>query len=218
MKKIIVLNYGLGNVRSVSNALQAIGVSSEISRDKQVILQADALIIPGVGAFPQGMSNLAQFGLIEVINQYINFGGPVLGICLGMQLLFERGSEYNISQGLSHLSGSVEIIPVKSEEGRLPHIAWSSINPSELGRKTMFAGLADNKLRFYFVHSYAATQIDTKNLSATVNYLGHEIVAAVQKENVWGTQFHPEKSGPSGLHVLQNFIKHAEKIALNNSR
>lgn len=210
MKKIVVLNYGLGNVRSVSNALRAIGAEAEVTCDEHAIAQADGLIIPGVGAFPHGMANLTESGLIEVIHKYIDSGRPVLGICLGMQLLFERGTEYQMTQGLSLISGSVEIIPVKPEEGRLPHIAWSTIKPTETGHQTMFAGMSDKEMRFYFVHSYAATRVQAQDLSATVDYMGHEIVAAVQKKNVWGTQFHPEKSGPSGLRVLRNFISNAD--------
>lgn len=209
MKKIVILNYGLGNVRSVSNALRAIGTEAEVTSDEHAIAQSDGLIIPGVGAFPHGMANLTESGLIEVIHKYIDSERPVLGICLGMQLLFERGTEYQMTQGLSMICGSVEIIPVKSEEGRLPHIAWSMIKPTEIGRQTMFAGMSDKEMRFYFVHSYAATKVQAQDISATVDYMGHEIVAAVQKKNVWGTQFHPEKSGPSGLWVLRNFIANA---------
>lgn len=209
MKKIVVLNYGLGNVRSVSNALRAIGAEAEVTCDERVIAQADGLIIPGVGAFPQGMANLTGSGLVEVIHKYIDSGRPILGICLGMQLLFERGTEYQMTQGLNLISGSVEIIPVRPEEGRLPHIAWSTIKPTDMGRQTMFAGIPDNELRFYFVHSFSARGVQVLDISATVDYMAHEIVAAVQKNNVWGTQFHPEKSGPSGLRVLRNFILNA---------
>ncbi len=205
MNKVVILNYGLGNVRSVCNALRAIGTEAQVTRDERLIAQADRLIIPGVGAFPHGMANLTELGLIEIINKYIVSGRRVLGICLGMQLLFESGSEYQITPGLSLISGSVQKIPIKTNEGRLPHIAWSSIKSTEIGRQTMFAGLSDEEMRFYFVHSYAATGVFSENLNATVNYMGHEIVAAVQKQNVWGTQFHPEKSGTSGLRVLRNF-------------
>jgi glutamine amidotransferase len=206
MKKILVLGYGLGNVRSVGNALRAIGANADVSHDEQTIMQADGLVVPGVGAFPQGMANLVRSGLVEVIRKYIDSGRPVLGICLGMQLLFDKGTEFIPTDGLGLIPGSVDIIPVAPGEGRLPHIAWSAICPTEQGRQTMFAGLSDNEMRFYFVHSYAATGVKPDNLSATVSYLGNKIVAAMQSGNVWGTQFHPEKSGPSGLHLLKNFI------------
>lgn len=206
MKKIAVLNYGLGNIRSVSNALRMIGADVEVTCDEQKITDAGGLIIPGVGAFQHGMANLTESGLIEIIYKYIDSGRPVLGICLGMQLLFERGSEYQMTRGLNRISGLVEIIPVKPENGRLPHIAWSTIKPTETGRQTMFAGMSDKEMRFYFVHSYAATGVHAEDLGATVDYMGRVIVAAVQKKNLWGTQFHPEKSGPSGLQVMRNFL------------
>lgn len=206
MKKIVVLNYGLGNVRSVGNALRAIGASADVSHDERTIMQADGLIIPGVGAFPHGMANLVESGLVGVIRKYIDSGRPVLGICLGMQLLFDKGTEFAPTDGLGLITGSVDIIPVSPDVGRLPHIAWSTICPTEQGRQKMLEGLTDSEMRFYFVHSYAATGVKSDNISATVSYLGNNIVAAVQSGNVWGTQFHPEKSGPSGLHLLKNFI------------
>jgi len=206
MKKIAVLGYGLGNVRSVCNALRKIGADADVSHNEHTLMQADGLVIPGVGAFPQGMANLVESGLVGVIRKYIDSGRPVLGICLGMQLLFDKGTEFVSTEGLRLIPGSVDIIPVASGEGRLPHIAWSAISPTEQGMQKMFAGLSDSEMRFYFVHSYAATGVSQDNISAIITYLGNKIVAAVQSGNVWGTQFHPEKSGPSGLHLLKNFI------------
>lgn len=206
MKKIVVLNYGLGNVRSVSNALHAISADPDVSCDESKIKQADGLIIPGVGAYTHGMANLYESGLIPVILDFIDSGRPVLGICLGMQLLFEKSSEFGMTDGLGFIPGIIDRIPVTPEQGRLPHIAWSTVSPTEIGRQSIFYGLDDKEMRFYFVHSYAATRVKEENLSATVMYMGHEIVAAVQKNNIWATQFHPEKSGPSGLSVLKNFI------------
>lgn len=206
MKKIAILNYGLGNVRSVGNALRQIGANADVSHDEHSIMQADALIIPGVGAFPHGMANLIELGLVGVIRKYIDSGRPVMGICLGMQLLFDKGTEFVRTDGLGLLVGSIDIIPASPEVGRLPHIAWSTISPTEQGRQKMFAGLTDSEIRFYFVHSYAATGVKPDNINATVSYAGKKIVAAVQSGNIWGTQFHPEKSGPSGLHLLKNFI------------
>ena len=207
MKKIAILNYGLGNVRSVCNAVVTCGAEAEISFDKNCIMTSDGLILPGVGAFPQGMSNLLNGGLDEVIREYIATGRPVLGICLGMQLLFDRSMEFIETKGLGLINGSVEIIPIHPHIGRLPHIAWSEVTPSEEGRQKMFEGLSENEMRMYFVHSYTATSVSLNNISATVSYFGNKIVAAVHSGNIWGTQFHPEKSGPNGLHLLKNFIK-----------
>lgn len=211
MKKIAILDFGLGNVRSVSNALRAIGVEAVITRDATEIARAEALIIPGVGAFPHGMKNLKTMGLIDVLHQFINSGRSILGICLGMQLFFERGLEHEFTEGLGILSGSVEIIPINLSEGRLPHIAWSVVEATEFGAKNIFKNMSTEEMRFYFIHSYAATNISDQNLSALVEYGGHKMVAAIQQDNIWGVQFHPEKSGPTGLRVLKNFIDSIDK-------
>jgi glutamine amidotransferase len=207
---IAVLNYGLGNLRSVSNALRMVGADPVVSSDAAVIESADALVIPGVGSFPHGMTRLSKSGLIPVITDFVASSRPVLGICLGMQLLFERGSEFEWTAGLGFLPGTVELLPITRSEGRLPHIAWSDVTPAESTRHGMFSGLSDDELRFYFVHSYGATGIHPDDLGGTAQYLGHDIVAAVQHGNVWGTQFHPEKSGPSGLQLLRNFLSRTD--------
>jgi glutamine amidotransferase len=206
IKKIAILDYGLGNVRSVNNALNMLGASPQVTNDKLTIMQSSGLIIPGVGAFPQAMMNLSAMGLNDVIHGYIKTGRPVLGICLGMQLLFEKSCEFGITDGLGLIPGQVELIPVLPSEGRLPHIRWSHIIPSEDSRQTMFKELSDDEMRFYFVHSYAATGVLHECISASVAYLHHNIVAAVQHENIWGTQFHPEKSGRNGLRLMKNFV------------
>jgi glutamine amidotransferase len=203
---IVVLNYGLGNVCSVVNALRSAGANAEISNDEHIIMRADGIVIPGVGAFPRGMANLLSSGLVGVVKKYVDSGRPVLGICLGMQLLFERGTEFTPTKGLNFISGSIDIIPVPPDGGRLPHIAWSYISPTNQGRQKMYARMSDAEMRFYFVHSYAAMNVDPEKVTATVDYLGKTITASVQSGNIWGTQFHPEKSGPSGLNLLKNFI------------
>ena len=206
MKKIVVLDYGLGNVRSVANALRTIGASPEISHDPDALSGADGLVIPGVGAFPRAMENLTQTGLIPRITAFVTSGRPVLGICVGMQVLFDYGLEFGNTPGLGLIAGSVEKIPVPPSEGRLPHIAWSTVTATPLGRRTLLAGMADHEMRFYFVHSYAAVGVPETALVASADYLGHRITAAVQHDNVFATQFHPEKSGPSGLRLLANFV------------
>jgi glutamine amidotransferase len=206
MKKIVVLDYGLGNVRSVANALRAIGAVPDVTRDPEPLARADGLVIPGVGAFPRAMQNIAQTGAVEQIMDFVASGRPVLGICVGMQMLFEVGLEFGRTPGLGLISGLVEKIPVLPAEGRLPHIAWSNVSATSQGRAVLFAGLTDEEMRFYFVHSYAAVGVPKEALLATANYQGHLITAAVQQGKVFGTQFHPEKSGPSGLRLLGNFV------------
>lgn len=206
MKKIVVLDYGLGNVRSVANALRTIGADPEVTREPAALAAADGLVIPGVGAFPRAMENLVQAGLVGRIMDFVASDRPVLGICVGMQMLFEAGLEFGRTPGLGLIPGSVEKIPVLPTEGRLPHIAWSTVTATPQGRAALLAGLTDAEMRFYFVHSYAAVGVPAEALVATADYLGHRITAAVQRGKVFGTQFHPEKSGPSGLRLLANFV------------
>jgi glutamine amidotransferase len=206
MKSIAILDYGIGNIRSVSNALAALGTTSEITHDPARISVADGIILPGVGAFPAGMELLHQTGLVPEIHKYVQTGKPFLGICLGMQLLFDKGMEFGDTEGLGLIPGLVDRIPVAPGEGRLPHIAWTKIvrNPTPPG--VMFAGLGDDACRFYFVHSFTAKNVPDEFVTSSVSYLGHPVIASVRRGNVWGTQFHPEKSGPNGLAVLSNFI------------
>lgn len=204
-KSIVVLDYGLGNVRSVGNALRLVGATPTVTRDLAQLEGCDGLVIPGVGAFPQAMANLCEMNLIEPVRAYMRTGRPVLGICLGMQILFDEGTEFERTEGLGLIPGIVDRIPIAPADGRLPHIAWSMLD-LRAGSQQMFAGLSAEQLRFYFVHSFAATAVPPEFVAATVSYLGREIVAAVCRDNVCGTQFHPEKSSIGGLQVLRNFI------------
>jgi len=212
MTNIVILDYGLGNVRSLANALRAIDAKSKISREPNVVMEADGLILPGVGAYPKGMQNLKEYDLIPVIQSFIKSGKPVLGICLGMQLLFEKGTEFSVTDGLGIIPGTVERIKQSEKYEKLPHIAWADIMPSNQGKQSIFKGLPENETRYYFVHSYAANNVHSRYLSATVRYCGGQIIAAVEKDNVWGTQFHPEKSGLNGLKLLQNFTTNCTKV------
>ena len=207
MKQIAVLNYGLGNVRSVSNALAGVGAKAYLTDDPRTIQVADALVIPGVGAFPKGMECLISSGLNEEILNYALSGRPILGICLGMQLLFKSGNEFVSTKGLGLIDGDVSKIPLAPHIGRLPHICWSEVNPTCHGAETIFKSGKGQKNKFYFVHSFAATAVPTESIGATVRYCGLEIIAAVQKGNIWGTQFHPEKSGRNGLELLRGFVE-----------
>ena len=206
MKTISILDYGIGNIRSVSNALTALGANPDITRDPIRIAASHGMILPGVGAFPSGMASLHQHGLVAEIRKYVQTGKPFLGICLGMQLLFDKGTEFGLTDGLSLVPGTVDRIAVRPEEGRLPHIAWTRIARNTAVPDVMFAGLSDEQCRFYFVHSFTARDVPREFVTGAAEYVGHPVIAAVQRSNVWGTQFHPEKSGPSGLRILTNFI------------
>lgn len=195
---IAVIDYGAGNIFSVKNALDYLGFESVLTDKKEEIENADALILPGVGAFPSAMKMLEQSGLIETIKTEAK-KKPFLGICLGMQLIFEKGYEFEECDGLGLISGSVR----KMEEKDLiiPHMGWNKLEV--LNDCPLLAGLDDNSY-VYFVHSYMA-ECDDKNIAAYSVY-GSRVPALVFDGNtVYGAQFHPEKSGDTGLQILKNF-------------
>lgn len=206
MKKICILDYGVGNIRSVTSAVVAAGADASVSSELSVLSNADGMIIPGVGGFAHCMARLHAANLVDAIHSFVSSGRAVLGICVGMQMLFDRGTEFELTDGLGIIRGTVDRIPLAPIEGRLPHIAWSTVEPKAVAKSTMFAQLGASSCRFYFLHSYAAMDVPAEYVSGTATYQGKKMVAAVQMENVWGTQFHPEKSGPNGLQLLANFI------------
>jgi glutamine amidotransferase len=193
---IVVIDYNVGNVKSVCNALRHIGCEAQLSREVEVIENAAGLILPGVAAFGYAVSALGQ--LAELVKSTALGGKPLLGICVGYQMLFETSSEYGRHKGLGLVGGSVDPIP----PGRvIPHMGWNLVEMPE--DMDLFAGLASEK-HFYFAHSFCAEVRDAGAKVAYADY-GFRLTAAVQKGNIYGTQFHPEKSGKAGLKVLQNF-------------
>lgn len=200
---IAVIDYGVGNLFSVEKALTAAGGEAVVTNDKDAIKNADKLVLPGVGAFGDCMKNLVNTGLVDVIKEEIANKKPLLGICVGLQLLFEESEESPGVAGLAILKGRIKKIDPKGL--KLPHIGWNSLNITHnKGDIDIFDGLSENSY-VYFVHSfYAAT--DESIVSATTEY-GENITAAVAKENIVATQFHPEKSGDVGLKILKNFVE-----------
>lgn len=197
-----IIDYDAGNLKSVEKALLTLGEECCITRDKQEIIQADKVILPGVGAFREAMEKLEHYGLAEVIHQVVNRGTPFLGICLGLQLLFESSDENPGVKGLGVLPGRILKIPAKPGL-KIPHMGWNSLC---LAPKTrMFAGIAEGAY-VYFVHSYYL-QADDPAIVAAATHYSTTIHAAVEAGNVWGCQFHPEKSGAVGLQILKNFTK-----------
>ena len=195
-----IIDYDAGNLKSVEKALQALGEETVITRDREEILAADRVILPGVGAFGDAMEKLHQYGLVEIIRQVVQKGTPFLGICLGLQLLFEASQETEGVEGLGILKGQCLRIP-ETEGLKIPHIGWNSLDfPSE-GR--LFSGISEGAY-VYFVHSYYLQAEDPSIVKATCQY-GVQIHASVEKDNVFACQFHPEKSGEVGLAILQNF-------------
>lgn len=196
---IAVIDYGMGNLRSVTNALEKLGADVIITGDKKTISSAKAIILPGVGAFGKCMENLEKRGLIECIKESIDKGKQYLGICLGMQVLFETSEETPTAIGMGILKGTV---PRFTGELKVPHMGWNNIN---IVKETRILQGIDTGEHFYFVHSYYCLPMD-KTIVATTTPYGDEFVSSVQKDNVFACQFHPEKSQKAGLKLLKNFI------------
>ncbi len=199
---IAVLDYGMGNRRSVQKALQHIGAEAVITGDHDRVRAADGLVVPGVGAFPRAMQNLGELGLDELIRERAAAGVPTLGICLGMQLLFDRSDELGSTAGLGLIGG--EVTRLRSGGLRIPHIGWSEVRFDRPCALT--DGLPREGGAFYHVHSLAARPSDTADLAGSTEY-GERFATIVAHGNVFGVQFHPEKSSAHGLEMLSGFAR-----------
>lgn len=211
MLRVAVLDYGVGNLYSVKHAVTSLGAEVTFVSSAAEISTVKRLIIPGVGSFAKGMVEIEKRGLVQPIQEYARAGRPLLGICLGMQLLFSTGEEFGVHSGLDILEGKVAAIPNESENKtwrKVPHIGWNNLQLSsgrESWQGTLLAGLREG-VSAYFVHSYTAIPASPTVRVADCEYEGYTITAAVQKENIYGCQFHPEKSGSVGLAILNNFL------------
>lgn len=202
MKGVGIINYGMGNIASVQNALKYIGKESFVIDTAEQLSEADKLILPGVGAFPMAMDNLRTHGFVEALNHEIASGKPLLGLCLGMQLLFESSLEFGEHTGLGYIPGTV--LPLNAAEigHPVPHMGWNNLEFKELS--PILSNIPENASDMYFVHSFYCKATHREHVSATVNY-GVEMDVVVKKEHLFGCQFHPEKSQKYGLQILQNF-------------
>ena len=193
----------MGNLRSVANAFEALGCLVNVSNHPADLKTADRIVLPGVGAFGDGMHNLQAFGWIDALEEEVRYKGkPFLGLCLGMQLLATTGTEYGLHPGLNWIRGIVVRIPSDDPTIRVPHIGWNDV--SFIKKGGLYAGLGDSCV-FYFVHSYVLRPEDPEVTSGVCSF-GTEFVASVEMGNIWATQYHPEKSHGGGLKVLQNFL------------
>lgn len=197
---IAIIDYDAGNLKSVEKALIHLGENPVVSRDPAVILKADKVILPGVGSFKEAMERLKEYKLVDVIHEVVKMQKPFLGICLGLQLLFERSEESPGVEGLGILKGKIVRIP-EYEDLKIPHIGWNSLKFPNKGR--LFAGLEEESY-VYFVHSYYLRAEEPEIVMASTWY-GTDIHASVEKGNVFACQFHPEKSSDTGLQILKNF-------------
>ncbi len=199
---VAIIDYDAGNIRSVEKAVVSLGYEAVLTRDADTILAADHVILPGVGAFGDAMDKLSGYGLVDVIRTVADRGIPFLGICLGLQLMFESSEEAPGVEGLRLLKGSILRIPEK-EDLKIPHIGWNSLRYPSGGR--LFAGIPEESY-VYFVHSYYLQAQEPEIVKAITEY-GVEIHASVEKGNLFACQFHPEKSSDVGIKILQNFLE-----------
>ena len=196
--RIGIVDYGMGNRRSVEKAFEHLGASAEVSSEPSLLERADGLVLPGVGAFPRAIENLRRLGLDELLAARLAAGTPVLGICLGMQLALERSEELGGAEGLGLVPG--EVRRLRTGELTLPHIGWNEVS---LGSSPLTAELP-TRCAFYHVHSFAAHPADEADVLGTADY-GERFASVIQRGNFYGVQFHPEKSSAAGLRMLANF-------------
>lgn len=202
MKDVILIDAGTGNLRSVQKALEAVGATVERTDDPQKVLSGKRVVLPGVGAFGDFMSGLRARGLEESVNEVVNKNIPLLGICVGMQALFEIGEEMGEHKGLGLLAGTVKVFP-KMPELKIPHTGWNQIEVKKDAR--LFNQIKDEAY-VYFNHSYYCQPKNSSDVIAETTY-GIKYACAVQRENIYGVQFHPEKSQSVGLQILKNFLE-----------
>ncbi len=210
MKKITIIDYGCGNILNLARAIKFLGYEAEITHDKQKILNSSHLILPGVGAFGNAMRQLDKYDLQNTILEYVNSNKPLFGICLGMQILLTVSYEFGVHKGLGLIDGEVvKISNKKNKEIKIPHMGWNEIYPNN-DKKEWKNKILKNSLigkSFYFVHSYACSIKSSDSVIAVCKYSDLSIPAVISMGNIFGCQFHPEKSADNGLAILKNFCE-----------
>lgn len=195
---IAIIDYGMGNLRSVQKGFEKVGFEAEITSDPEEVLRAEKVVLPGVGAFGDAMHNLREAGMIDVIHDTVKAGKPFLGICLGLHLMFDSSEEFGLHEGLGIFRGKVKLIPPGL---KVPHIGWNQI---EIQKQDVILNDIPNGSAFYFVHSYYVDPVVTEQITTLTDY-GIKFASIVSQDNVFGIQFHPEKSSTIGLRILKNF-------------
>lgn len=209
-KNIVIIDYGVGNLLSVTRAVDFCGASPILTSCSDKISNAERLILPGVGAFSDGMKGLSDKNLIEPIKDYVKKGRPFMGICLGMQMILDESHEFGINKGLGLISGHVSSIPKNSlneNKYKIPHMGWNSLEPGTERKSWQNTILQNTKKgeNVYFVHSFYAIPEKKEHILATCSYAGKDLCAVINNENIYGCQFHPEKSGTVGISILDTF-------------
>jgi len=200
--KIVIVDYGMGNLRNVQKGFEKIGFEARLTRNKSEIGRASAIVLPGVGAFKDCMENLEKYGLVDILLRSVEKGKPYLGICLGLQVLFSESEEFGSHKGLDLIKGKV-VRFVPDPEHKVPHMGWNTIEKAK--EVPMLQGTESGDF-FYFVHSYYVIPDKTEWISSFTTY-GKPFVSSIWKENLFATQFHPEKSQQKGMRILENFVK-----------
>jgi glutamine amidotransferase len=198
---IAIIDYGMGNLRSVQKGFERTGHDAVVTSDPKMISNASKVVLPGVGAFPDCMRNLTEYGLIDAVHESISAGKPFLGICLGLQLLFTQSEEFGLSKGLDIIKGKVVRFKMQDSALKVPHMGWNSISINR--RPPALADVPDGS-HFYFVHSFHVVPEDKSVIATTTDY-GIEFVSSIWKDNIFAVQFHPEKSQALGLSILKRF-------------
>jgi len=207
--KIAIVDYHMGNLKSVVNAFVAVGENPILSNNPSILMSADAIVLPGVGSFPAGMKKLKELGLDQCLIDSAKIGTPMLGLCLGMQLFFESSNEFGPCDGLSIIDGKVvSLSSIGPSKIRLPNTGWREIFREDFmeWKGTILSGIKEKEM-MYFVHSYTAIVGNKKDILALSSHGGFSFCAAVKKNNIYGCQFHPEKSSKEGLKIIKNFAK-----------
>lgn len=208
MVKIALIDYGLGNIKSISSALEKCGADVCLTNSRDKILLSDGAILPGVGAFAHGMERLISQKIDILIHEFASTGKPFLGICLGMQMLFDKSTEFGLTNGLGLIPGQVQRLErLDGSSEKLPHVSWSGIAAFKMSdwNGTILDSIVNDE-DMYFVHSYYAKPLNQSDILSVSRYSGHEYCSTVKHNNIYGCQYHPEKSGVNGLRIINNFV------------
>jgi len=210
MKYISIIDTGINNLRSIVGAINHLGFKTIITNDKNKIMKSSGLILPGVGSFPAGMKKLKKEGLIVTIKKFHKENRPILAICLGFQMLFSSSDEFKYTKGLNLISGKVKSLKSLKTKKIVPNLGWNILNIKKHKNNNLFKKI-NSKPSTYFIHSYYAEIENRKQETSNINFGGKKITASIQLKNLYGVQFHPEKSGYTGLKIIQNFLTYAKK-------
>ena len=210
MKYISIVDNGINNLKSIVGAVNHLGFKTKITNDKSVIMNSSGLILPGVGSFPAGMKKLKDSGLDETIKNFFKKDKPILAICLGFQMLFSSSNEFKNTKGLNILHGKVKSLKDLKTKKIVPNLGWNILDFKKKRNNNLFKKISV-KPSIYFIHSYYVDAKNKNNITSTINFGGKKITASVQFKNLYGVQFHPEKSGPNGLKIIKNFLSKIEK-------